>query len=155
MFAYLFLVLKNIKSPFFAFFKDTFFPVLAIFLETRGNFIFSFPKATNTIPEQSIPFLVVPPYLYFTPLYFKALATIFSALFLLNFAADDIFLEDEQLLKISRNNKEKVSFLIKIWLLCFLQLVWLFWLMLLYLLIPVLNQNNLRTFFLDDFHLKF
>ena len=155
MFAYLFLVLKNIKSPFFAFFKDTFLPVLAMFLEIRGNLIFSFPKATNTIPEQSIPVLVVPPYLYFTPLNFKALATIFSALFRLNFAEDDIFLEDEQLLKTSRKSKENVSFLIKIWLLYFLQLAWLFWLMLLYHLIFSLNQNNLRTFFFDDFHLKF
>ena len=54
-------VLKNTKSPLVLFDNEIDLPTFAISLETRGSFIFSFPKAIKIKPEQSMPFFVVPP----------------------------------------------------------------------------------------------
>ena len=75
-------VWKKTKSPLADCDKEIFWPLVAISLETLGRAIASLLKATNTNPEQSIPFLVVPPYLYFVPSNAMAWRTILSALFL-------------------------------------------------------------------------
>ena len=57
------LVLKKTKSPFEILSFEMRFPFFAISLETLGKEIFSFKNEVYTNPEQSIPNVVVPPYL--------------------------------------------------------------------------------------------